>query len=113
MNGLQQIIGGLLAFGFSFVPSTSPIKSWQALFMTYGIVTVFWGIFVFFWMPDSPMRARCFSEADKKLMVERVRENRTGLQNRKFRKEQVWDALTDPQCKTLFALFSYYKFLVY
>ncbi|KAF6807902.1 allantoate permease [Colletotrichum plurivorum] len=97
MNGLQQIIGGLLAFGFSFIPASSPLKSWQALFMTYGVITVFWGIFVMWWMPDSPMKAHCFSEEDKKLLVERVRSNRTGLQNRKYRKEQVWEAFKDPQ----------------
>jgi hypothetical protein len=97
MNGVQQIVGSLLAFGFSFIPQTSPIVSWQALFMTYGIITVFWGVFVLWWMPDSPMKAHCFSEEDKKLMVERVRQNRTGLQNRKFRKDQVWDAFCDPQ----------------
>ncbi|KAJ5736527.1 uncharacterized protein N7483_001652 [Penicillium malachiteum] len=97
MNGLQNIIGGLLAFGFSFVPSSSPIKSWQALFMTYGIITVFWAIFVFFWLPDSIMRAKCWSEENKQLMVERVRQNQTGLQNRIFRWEQVKDAFTDPQ----------------
>ncbi|KAM5350747.1 hypothetical protein ACJ41O_007252 [Fusarium nematophilum] len=97
MNGLQQILGGLIAFAFSFVPKYSPIKSWQALFMTYGIATIFWGIFVFFWMPDSPMKAKCWSEEDKKLMVERVRENRTGVQNRIFRKEQIYHAISDPQ----------------
>ncbi|CAI7597046.1 unnamed protein product [Penicillium pancosmium] len=97
MNGIQNIIGGLLAFAFSFVPSNSPVKSWEGLFMTYGIITVIWATFVFFWMPDSPMRAKCWSEEDKQLMVERVRQNQTGLQNRIFRKEQVWDALKDPQ----------------
>ncbi|KAJ5293419.1 uncharacterized protein N7443_009372 [Penicillium atrosanguineum] len=97
MNGLQNILGGLLAFGFSYIPSTSPIKSWQALFMSYGILTVIWAIFVFYWMPDSPMRAKCFTEEDKRLMVERVRQNQTGLQNRNFRWEQVRDAFTDPQ----------------
>ncbi|CAG9946692.1 unnamed protein product [Clonostachys rosea f. rosea IK726] len=97
MNGLQQILGGLAAFAFSFVPHDSPIKSWQALFMTYGIATVFWGFFVLFWMPDSPMKAKCWSEEDKKLMIERVRENRTGVQNRVFRKEQIYHAIADPQ----------------
>lgn len=97
MNGVNQMVGSLLAFAFSHIPLSSPIKSYQALFMSYGIVTVFWGAFVIWWMPDSPMKAHCFSESDKKLMVERVRQNRTGLQNRKFRKDQVWDALTDPQ----------------
>ncbi|KAJ5984568.1 hypothetical protein N7481_006667 [Penicillium waksmanii] len=86
MNGIQNIIGGLLAFAFSFVPSNSPVKSWEGLFMTYGIITVIWATFVFFWMPDSPMRAKCWSEEDKQLMVERVRQNQTGLQNRVFPK---------------------------
>ena len=30
-------------------------------------------------------------------MVERVRENQTSLQNKRFRREQVVEALTDPQ----------------
>lgn len=96
MNGGQQIVGGLLAYCFSLIGS-GPIKSWQALFFTYGIVTVLWGVFIYFWMPDSPMRAKCFTEEDKRLMVERVRENQTGLQNKKFRREQAIEALLDPQ----------------
>jgi MFS family permease len=100
MAGLQQIIGGLLGYAFSNIPVSSPIKSWQSLYMAYAIVTVLWGTFVFFWMLDSLMRAKCFSEEDKKLMIERVRKNQTGVQNRIFRKEQVWEAFKDPQSKT-------------
>jgi hypothetical protein len=57
-------------------------------------------------MPDSPMRAKCFSEQDKRLMIERVRTNQTGLQNRRFRKEQMIEALKDPQmyCYMLIAI---------
>jgi hypothetical protein len=76
---------------------SGPLKSYQALFITYGCFSVLWGVFVFLYMPDSPMRAKCFSEEDKKLMVERVRDNQTGLQNRKFRSEQVKEAFKDPQ----------------
>ena len=96
MNGGQQIVGGLLAYCFALIKS-GPLRSWQALFVTYGGFTILWGLFIFFWMPDSPMRAKCFSEADKRLMVERVRENQTSLQNREFRKEQAVEALCDPQ----------------
>ncbi|RYP40423.1 hypothetical protein DL767_001723 [Monosporascus sp. MG133] len=96
MNGAQQIVGGLLAYCFSLI-TTGPLKSWQWLFLTYGIISVIFGLFVLWYMPDSPMRAHCYSEDDKRLMVERVRDNQTGIQNRKFKKEQVWDALTDPQ----------------
>ena len=105
MNGAQQIVGGLLAYCFSLITS-GPLKSYQALFITYGVVSIVWGVFVFVWMPDSPMRAKCFSEEDKKLMIERVRTNQTGIQNKKFRPEQVKEALMDPQtwCYCLIAI---------
>ena len=104
MNGAQQMVGGLLAYAFSQIkhPSlgtggTASIRSWQAIFITYGSFSFLWGIFVLYWLPDSPMRAKCFSEEDKKLMVERVRSNQTGLQNRTFRAYQLKEALRDPQ----------------
>lgn len=96
MNGIQQIFGGLLAYCFSLITS-GPLKWWQWLFLIYGFISVFFGAFVIWFMLDSPMRAKCFSEADKHMMVERVRVDQTGIQNRTFKKEQVWDALTDPQ----------------
>ena len=96
MNGGQQIVGGILAYSFTQIKS-GPLKSWQAIFIAYGCISVLWGLFVGWWMPDSPMKAKCFSEEDKALMIERVRSNQTGLQNRKFRLEQVKEALCDPQ----------------
>lgn len=96
MNGGQQIVGGLLAYCFSLLKDGA-IKSWQALFITYGCFSVLWGVFVLIWLPDSPMKAKCFSEEDKKLMVERVRANQTGLQNRVWKKNQFVEAFKDPQ----------------
>lgn len=97
MNGGQQIVGGLLAYCFSLIGRDKVLLSWQALFLTYGCASVLWGFFVIYWMPDSPMRAKCFSEEDKRLMVERVRGNQTGLQNKKFRGYQMMEAFRDPQ----------------
>lgn len=97
MNGGQQIVGGLLAYCFSLIGSDRALKSWQAIFLTYGCISVLYGIVLIFVMPDSPMRAKCFTEEEKRLMVERVRGNRTGLQNKKFRAYQAKEALLDPQ----------------
>ncbi|KAJ5640223.1 uncharacterized protein N7484_008085 [Penicillium longicatenatum] len=97
MNGAQQIVGGLLAYCFTLIGGDKVLKSWQALFLSYGVLSVFWGLFVIWYMPDSPMRAKCFSEEDKHLMIERLRSNQTGIQNREFRSYQVWEALRDPQ----------------
>lgn len=96
MNGGQQIVGGLLAYCFTLIHK-GPVKSWQAIFITYGCFSVLYGVFVLWWLPDSPMRAKSFSEEDKHLMVERVRSNQTGLQNRTFKPEQVKEALLDLQ----------------
>jgi Na+/melibiose symporter-like transporter len=106
MNGAQQIVGGLLAYAFTTIERGGPIASWQAIFVAYGSISVAWGGFVLWWMPDSPMRAKCFSEEDKRLMIERVRDNQTGIQNRVFRREQMIEALRDPQlwCHCLIAV---------
>lgn len=101
MNGGQQIVGGLLAYCFTLIEDAA-LRNWEILFLTYGCITVVWGIFLFFYTPDSPMSAKCFSEEDKKLMIERVRSNQTGLQNRKFKKEHLYEALKDPQAYCFF-----------
>ncbi|KAF3355278.1 hypothetical protein VdG1_04239 [Verticillium dahliae VDG1] len=67
------------------------------LFLTYGVISVVFGLWVGFWMPDSPMRAHCFTEAEKHEMVERVRDNQTGIQNKTFKRHQFFEGLTDPQ----------------
>ncbi|KAF6830607.1 allantoate permease [Colletotrichum musicola] len=96
MNGAQQIVGGLLAYAFTNIKS-GPLKSWQWLFLAYGVVSFLFGLFVLFWMPDSPMRAKCFTEQEKREMIERVRDNQTGIQNKTFKREQAIEALKDPQ----------------
>lgn len=96
MNGGQQIVGGLLAYCFTLITDAG-LKNWEILFLTYGCFTVVWGVFLFFYTPDSPMTAKCFSEEDKKLIIERVRGNQTGLQNRKFKWDHLREAFKDPQ----------------
>lgn len=101
-NSTPNSLPSLIQINTNHTPSftlmkTGPLKSWQAIFIAYGSISVLWGTFVLIWMPDSPMRAKCFSESDKRLMLERVRTNLTGVQNRHFRKEQMIEALLDPQ----------------
>lgn len=49
MNGGQQIVGGLLAYCFTLTTS-GPLRSWQAIFITYGCFSVLWGFFVLWWL---------------------------------------------------------------
>ncbi|RDW72337.1 putative MFS transporter [Aspergillus mulundensis] len=95
MTGVQLMIGGILAWGTSHYIGHA-IRSWQLLFLVLGAATCTWGVFLGWYIPDSPMKAKCFSEEDKRLMVERVRANDTGIQNKTFKKYQMLEALMDP-----------------
>ncbi|KAI2950737.1 hypothetical protein CBS147323_10665 [Aspergillus niger] len=95
MTGVQLMIGGLLAFGTSqYVGGV--IKNWQLLFLALGCATCVWSFFIGFFLPDSPLSAKCYSEEDKKLMVERVRHNETGIENRQFKRYQIIETIQDP-----------------
>ncbi|KAF4600850.1 hypothetical protein EYR38_005495 [Pleurotus pulmonarius] len=44
MNGFQQCVGGLIAYGIAHI-NTAKLKNWQILFTILGCLTFVWGIF--------------------------------------------------------------------
>ncbi|KAM0278265.1 hypothetical protein ACHAQH_005278 [Verticillium albo-atrum] len=95
MTGVQLMIGGLIAYGASHY-NGALMKSWQMLFMVPGIATCVWAVFVGWFLPDSPMKAKCFDEDTKRLLIEHVRANETGIQNKTYKRHQVIEAVSDP-----------------
>ncbi|KAF6807831.1 2-ketogluconate transporter [Colletotrichum sojae] len=95
MTGVQLMVGGIIAWGASHYVGHD-IKSWQLLFLVLGCATCAWGVFIGWWLPDSPMAAKCFNEDQKRLMIERVRANETGIQNKTYKRYQMVEAVTDP-----------------
>ena len=93
----------MIAYGVSHFDN-GPIYSWQLLFLILGLATVFWACWVAYLLPDSPMRAKCFTEDEKKLLVERVRRNEMGIQNKEYKRYQVFEALSDPLVWCMIAL---------
>jgi len=94
-TGTGVVIGSLLSYAFQHVQSTS-LYSWQIMFLVVGLITVLIGIAVVFVLPDNPMKSR-LSHDEKIWAVERLRENQTGIENKKFKPEQVWECFMDPQ----------------
>jgi sugar phosphate permease len=99
--GFQGIITSLLGYGFYHVVD-KPLKGWQYMILMISIVSIILGIFIGWWMPDSPTKAKCFSEEDKLLLVERVRANDQGIKNVKWIPAQMREAFTDPVIYMLF-----------
>ena len=67
-------------------------------------ISILMGVFICWYCPDSPTKAKCFSEEDKILMVERVRANEQGLKNTKWNMAQFKEALKDIYVWDLFCL---------
>ena len=95
MTGVQLMVGGIIAWGASHYLNHA-IYSWQLLFLVLGCVTCVWAVFIGWWLPDSPMKAKCFSEDQKRLMIERVRANETGIQNKTYKRYQMLETIKDP-----------------
>lgn len=94
-TGTASIMGGLVAYGLLFY-SADKFRSWQLLFLIIGLVTVVVGVAVIVFLPDNPMSSR-LSHAEKICAIERLRENKTGIENKRFKKEQFYEVFTDPQ----------------
>lgn len=94
-NAIGVIFGGLIAYGLGHIHSA--ISSWKWFYVIYGIITFIWGFVIFFFLPESPASARFLNEREKIIAVQRIRVNKTGIKNNTFKKEQVYEALMDPQ----------------
>lgn len=91
-SGVGTIVGALLSFGFQHVRTTT-FLSWQILFLFVGILTSFFGIFVWFYLPSNVTKAWFLNDDEKVQVIEHIRQNQTGMENRKFKKEQIYELL--------------------
>lgn len=92
-NGLAIIIQSVLSYGIGHISTSIPV--WKWFFIIFGILGLAWAAVLYFFMPDTILTARFLSEEEKVIAVERIRRNRTGVANPKFKKNQCIEALTD------------------
>ncbi|KAA8647812.1 hypothetical protein EYZ11_010428 [Aspergillus tanneri] len=98
--GLAQMLGGYVAYGVAIHIGNDPsasLRGWQVIFLILGLFTVIVGILFFFILPDSPVTAGFLSPEEKAMHAERLRSNEQGIGSSVFKKEQVYEALRDPQ----------------
>ncbi|KAK3674140.1 hypothetical protein LTR78_005987 [Recurvomyces mirabilis] len=93
-NSLTQIVGGAVAYGASYAP-TSGLASWRIFYLAIGALTVVCGGLVAMFLPDSPVKARRFTDAEKVAALLRTVSNQSGTQNSKIKKEQIWATFRD------------------
>ncbi|KAF2772103.1 MFS allantoate transporter [Teratosphaeria nubilosa] len=101
-NGFGIALGGLLGFGIGNIKASLP--SWKFEFIIIGALCCIWGTVMYIFLPDSPVTAKGLSPREKRMAVERLRENQTGVENKHFKSYQVIEALTDPKTYLFFFL---------
>ncbi|KAG2144027.1 MFS general substrate transporter [Suillus cothurnatus] len=100
----SQIISGFISFGTLHI-NTKGFQPWQWLMIITGLITLILAISFWFLFPDSPTNAWFLTPDERAKAVQRIKENQTGVENKRFKMEQMIEALTDPKT-WLFALFS-------
>lgn len=103
MNGWAQILGGGISYGVLTQQATH-LKVWQELYIILGVLTLAYSFAVFFFMPDRPETARILTERMRLVAVERVRKNKTGLHDRRWKWYQLREAVTDVRLYIIFVL---------
>ncbi|KAI9806537.1 MAG: hypothetical protein M1833_003724 [Piccolia ochrophora] len=100
-TGTGTVVGALASYGFQHYEGTA-FKSWQIMFLLFGLITIIVGGLIVWILPDNPMKSRLTHE-EKIWAIERLRENQTGIENKHFKPKQMLEAFRDPQ--TYFIIF--------
>lgn len=93
-TGTGLIVGALSSYGFQHYVGTA-FKSWQIMFLMWGLITITVGILVVIFLPDNPMTSR-LTHGEKVFAIERLRSNKTGIENKTFKVSQMVECLKDP-----------------
>ncbi|KAI0170135.1 putative MFS allantoate transporter [Pestalotiopsis sp. NC0098] len=101
-NGFGISLGGLLGYGIGSIKGSLP--SWKYEFLIIGALCCIWGIVMFIFLPDSPVTAKGLTRAEKRMAVQRLRENQTGVENKHLKWHQVREAFLDVKMYLFFLL---------
>lgn len=92
-NGAGIAVGGLLGYGIGQIKGA--LASWKYEFLIIGALCAAWGIMITIFLPDSPVTTRYLLTREKWVAIERLRDNQTGVESKRLKWAQVWEALTD------------------
>ena len=101
-NGIGIAGGGLLGYGIGHIRGA--LASWRYEFVIVGALCSVWGIVMVICLPDSPVTAPHLSLRHRRMAVERLRRNQTGVENKHFKMYQLREAFLDYKLYLFFIL---------
>ncbi|SMY25838.1 unnamed protein product [Zymoseptoria tritici ST99CH_1A5] len=100
--GPSIMVGGAISYGFQGVENSS-WESWRIMYLTVGLVSGLVGTLAVIFLPDTPMDARFLTKSERKVILQHVSVNKTGIANPRFEISQLKAVFLDPQVWLLVA----------
>ncbi|KUL81813.1 hypothetical protein ZTR_11436 [Talaromyces verruculosus] len=102
-NQLSSVFSGLVSYGIGHTHTN--LHPWRLLFLVLGAFTILWAVVIYVFLPDSPVKCWYMTDREKYVCLERVKDNNTGVEDKKIKWYQVRECLMDPKT-WLLVLFS-------
>jgi MFS family permease len=102
-SGGSLLVSPLINYGLGHITGGA-LRPWQYMYLIAGGATAFWGVALWWLFPDTPQQAKGFTDEERLLLMERVRGNNAGAEDKTFKPYQVVEALKDYQLWAIFVL---------
>jgi len=98
-TGLSVCFTGPIGWGIGFMAGE---HQWRSMFWITGGMTIVWACVIGLFLPDNTVKAKFVSEREKAIVIDRLRADQTGVENKQFKKDQLKEALLDPKTWLMF-----------
>ncbi|TID30299.1 hypothetical protein CANINC_001179 [Pichia inconspicua] len=92
-SSLASAFGGLIGTGITEIKSGS-LKSWQYIFLIEGLLSIFTGFWLLFFLPDTPEQLLS-NEEERAVYADRERRRAFFTDQSAFERSEVWEAFKD------------------
>lgn len=92
-SGGANLVVPIISYGVGAIHGGS-LKSWQYMYLLAGSLTFLWSFVVFFFMPDSPITAKGFTEVEIAMVMQRLKADNAGVPSREFKPRQILECVT-------------------
>ena len=98
-TGLSVLFTGPIGYAIGFIAGD---EKWRWFFWITGAMTFVWAIAVGVFLPDNPVKAKFITERQKAIAIDRMRADQTGIENKTFKRDQMWETFKDPKTWLMF-----------
>jgi len=94
MNGMSNVICSPIIYGLAKIQHPT-IHVYQIVYIFFGIMSFIIGVVGYWWLSDSPDKARFLSPEDRVKAVERLKANQQGIRAFNFEIRQVFETFLE------------------